>query len=59
MDLNKKSSRHFQVWRRVLFFTTSHCKDTPVSRSHWNDEKTKETCLSSDFKNQTNLLWWK
>jgi len=22
-----------------------HCKDTPVSRSHWSDEKTKETCI--------------
>jgi len=22
-----------------------HCKDNPVSRSHWSDEKTKETCI--------------
>ena len=26
-------------------FQTSHCTHTPVSRSHWNDEKTKETCI--------------
>jgi len=44
MTLNTKSSRHFQVWWRVLFFKTWHSKDTPVSSSHWNDEKTKATC---------------
>jgi len=30
---------------RVLFFKTWHCKDTPISRSHCNDEKTKVTCI--------------
>jgi len=33
--------------------------DTPVSRSHWNDEKTNKHVFSSDFKNQINLLQWK
>jgi len=56
---NRKTSRHFQVRWRVLFFKTWHCKDTHVSRSHWNDEKTKQTCVFIGLKNQTNLLKWK
>jgi len=47
---NRKTSRYFQVWWRVLFFKTWHCKDTPVSRSHWNDEKTKGTCIFNRIK---------
>jgi len=56
---NRKTSRHLQVWWRVLFFKTWHCKNTPVSRSHCNDEKTKKYVFSSDFKIHTNLLKWK
>ena len=29
----------------LVFFKMGHCKDTPVSRSPWNDEKTKETSI--------------
>jgi len=47
---NRKTSHHFQVWWRVLFFKTWHCKDTPVTKSHWNDEKTKETCIFIGIK---------
>jgi len=54
MTLNRKSSRHFQDWWRVLFFKMWHSKYTSISRSHWNDEK--KHVFSSDFKNQTNLL---
>ena len=47
---NRKASHHFQLWWRVAFFKTGNCKDTPVSRSPWNDEKTKETYIFFGLK---------